>query len=109
MSSGGLGLRGVNIMTSQRASEAITKLDEAIRQVSSQRTKIGAYQNELERTIETLTVSSTNLIDSDSRIRDADMSKSMMDLVKFQVIHQSGTSMLAQANQLPQSILSLIQ
>ena len=109
MSSGGLGLQGINVMTHERASDAIGILDAAIRQVSAQRTKIGSYQNELEHTLEALTLSSTNLTNAESRIRDADMSKSMMDLVKFQIIHQSGTSMLAQANQLPQSVLNLMQ
>ena len=109
MSSGGLGIQGVNLMTRERASEAITVLDAAIRNVSSQRTKLGSYQNELERTIETLTVGSTGLTAAESRIRDADMSKSMMDLVKYQIIHQSGTAVLGQANQLPQSVLSLVQ
>ena len=109
MSSGGLGLQSVNVMTRERASDAIGILDAAIRQVSAQRTKIGSYQNELEHTLEALTLSSSNLTNAESRIRDADMSKSMMDLVKFQIIHQSGTSMLAQANQLPRSILNLMQ
>ena len=109
MSASGLGVGGINIMTRDRASEAISTLDAAIRQVSSQRTKIGSYQNELERTIETLTVNNTNLINAESRIRDADMSKSVMDLVKYQIIHQSGTAMLGQANQLPQAVLGLLQ
>lgn len=109
MSSVGLGLQSVNVMTHGRAADAITTIDAAIRQVSAQWTKIGSYQNELEHTLEALTLSSSNLTNAESRIRDADMSKSMMDLVKFQIIHQSGTSMLAQANQLPRSILNLMQ
>lgn len=87
MSSAGLGVKGVNLMTSQRASEAISVLDEAIRNLSAQRTKIGTYQNELEHTLENLTAENTGLVGAERRIRDADMSKSMMDLVKFQIIH----------------------
>jgi len=109
MSSAALGIEGLNILTNSRAEKAITTLDNAIKEISAQRSKIGAYENALEHTIENLTLSNTNLIESESRIRDADMSKSMLDLVKYQIIHQSGTSMLAQANQLPQSVLNLIQ
>ena len=99
----------INRTTAGRAERSITLLDEAIKRISVQRSKIGAYENALEHTIENLTTSNTNLIASESRIRDADMSKSMLDLVKYQIIHQSGTSMLAQANQLPQSVLNLLQ
>ncbi|MBQ9418985.1 MAG: flagellin, partial [Synergistaceae bacterium] len=109
MSAAGLGVQGINIMTGKRAESSITILDRAIKQIPSQRSKVGAYVNSLEHTIENLTLTSTNLIESESRIRDADISKSMLDLVKYQIIHQSGTSMLAQANQLPQSVLSLLQ
>lgn len=109
MSSAGLRINGVNVMTRERASKAITTLDKAIKSVSAQRAKIGSYQNALESTMENLTITSANLTSSESRIRDADISKSMMDLVKFQIIHQSSTSMLAQANQTPQSVLNLLQ
>ena len=109
MSSAGLGIQGVNLMTHDRAERAITILDNAIKQVSAQRSKIGSYQNALEHTIENLTVTNTSLISAESRIRDVDMSKAALDLVKFQIINQSASSMLAQANQIPQSVLSLIQ
>ena len=109
MSSAGLGVQGLNVMTRERSSKAITILDNAIKRVSEQRSKIGAYQNSLDNTIESLTVTNENIQSSESRIRDADMSKSMLDLVKFQILNQSSTSMLAQANQLPQSVLSLMQ
>ena len=109
MSSAGLGVQGLNLMTRERSSKAITTLDNAIKRVSEQRSKIGAYQNSLEHTIESLTITNENIQSSESRIRDADMSKSMLDLVKFQILNQSSTSMLSQANQLPQSVLSLIQ
>ena len=109
MSSEALGIKGVNVMTFERSSKAITTLDNALRQISSQRAKIGSYQNSLESAIENLTVTSTNLTSSDSRIRDADMARTMMEFVKFQILNQSGTSMLAQANQMTQSVLSLMQ
>ncbi len=108
-SSHALGVSSINILTRETASRSIGVIDSAINKVSSQRSKIGAYENDLENTMKNLTASSTNLIASESRIRDADMSKSMLDLVKYQIIHQSGTSMLAQANQLPQSVLNLMQ
>ncbi|MBQ7733318.1 MAG: flagellin, partial [Synergistaceae bacterium] len=109
MSARALGLDSVNVTSHERASKSITILDRAIRQLSSQRSKIGAYQNALEHTIENLTVTNTNLTAAESRIRDADMSKSMLELVKFQIINQTSTSMLAQANQTPQSVLNLLQ
>ncbi|MBQ7560180.1 MAG: hypothetical protein IJT20_08055 [Synergistaceae bacterium] len=108
-SSHALGVSSINILTRETASRSIGVIDSAINKVSSQRSKIGAYENDLENTMKNLTASNTNLIASESRIRDADMSKSMLDLVKYQIIHQSGTSMLAQANQLPQSVLNLLQ
>ena len=96
-------------MTHGRASEAITTIDAALRRVSSQRSKLGAYQNSLEHTMESLITENEGMTAADSRIRDADMSKSMMDLVKFRIINQSSTAMLAQANQIPRSVLNLIQ
>ena len=71
--------------------------------------KIGSYTNSLENTMNSLTITSANLTETDSRIRDADMSQAMMRFVKLQILNQSGTSMLAQANQTPQSVLSLMQ
>ena len=109
MSSSSLGISGVNVMTHGRASEAITTIDAALRRVSSQRSKLGAYQNSLEHTMESLITENEGMTAADSRIRDADMSKSMMDLVKFRIINQSSTAMLAQANQIPRSVLNLIQ
>ena len=109
MSSSSLGITGVNVMTHSRAADAITTIDAALRRVSSQRSTLGTYQNSLEHTLENLITASEGMTASDSRIRDADMSKAMMDLVKFRIINQSSTSMLAQANQLPRSILNIIQ
>ncbi|MBR1671658.1 MAG: hypothetical protein IJ702_01895, partial [Fretibacterium sp.] len=108
MSADALGIAGVSVATRGRAQNAIGMLDRAINRVSAQRAGIGAYQNSLEYTAENLTTAMTNLTAAESRIRDADMAQEMMELVKLQILNQSGTSMLAQANQLPQQVLSLI-
>ena len=104
-----LGVSAVNVLTRETASHAITAIDSAIDKISSQYAKIGAYENALEHTMTNLTVASANLTESESRIRDLDMAKEYMELVKLQIIIQSGTSMLAQANQLPNSVLSLMR
>ena len=109
MSSGALGVTNINVSTRVSASKAIGQIDAAINKVSTQRAKIGAYQNALEHTSENLTTTMTNLTAAESRIRDADMAQTMMEFVKLQILNQSGTSMLAQANQLPQSVMSLLQ
>ena len=109
MSAASLGVTNINVATRETASAAIGVIDAAINKVSTQRAKIGAYQNALEYTSENLTTTMTNLSAAESRIRDADMAQEMMNFVKLQILNQSGTSMLAQANQLPQSVLSLLQ
>ena len=109
MSAGALGVNNINVSTRETASKAIGQIDAAINKVSTQRAKIGAYQNALEYTSDNLTTTMTNLSAAESRIRDADMAQTMMEFVKLQILNQSGTSMLAQANQLPQSVLSLLQ
>ena len=108
-SSFALGIDVVNLLTRENASRSIGILDRAISKVSSQRAKIGAYNNALDYTMENLTTTSANLTDAESRIRDADMAQEYMDFVKWQILNQSGTSMLAQANNLPQSVMSLLQ
>ena len=100
---------GVNISTRSSASRAIGIIDSAITKLASQRAKVGAYHNALEHTMEILTVTSANLTSSESRIRATDMARTMMNFVKLNILNQSGTSMLAQSNQLPQSVLSLLQ
>ncbi|MDR2523274.1 MAG: flagellin [Synergistaceae bacterium] len=109
MSSDALGVTRVIVTDRQSAARAITIIDSAINKVSSQRAKIGAFQNSLEHTINNLTTTSTNLTAAESRIRDADMSMEMLNFTRLQILSQSGTAMLAQANQLPQSVLSLIR
>mgnify|MGYP002622862197 CR=1 FL=1 len=109
MSCSALGLSGVNMASRETASSSIGIIDRAIHKVSLQRAKIGAYSNALDHTMESLTAQSTNLTAAESRIRDADMSQMMMEFVKLQILNQSGTSMLSQANQIPQSVLNLMQ
>ena len=108
-SSFALGLSRVSILTQESASRSVSILDRAINAISSQRAKIGAYSNALEHTMTNLTAASYNLTNADSRLRDADMASAMMEFVKLQILNQSGTSMLSQANQMPQSVLSLMQ
>ena len=91
------------------ANNLIANLDNAIADVSANRSRMGAYQNRLEHTIANLSVASENLTASESRIRDADMAKEMGDFTKRQILQQAGTAILAQANQASQSVLSLLR
>ncbi|GHS85926.1 hypothetical protein AGMMS49957_03040 [Synergistales bacterium] len=109
MSASALGLDGILVVSRELASRAIMRLDAAITKVSKQRALLGAYQNRLEHTVTNLKVASTNTTAAESRIRDADMSKEMLNFTRLQILMQSGTSMLAQANQLPQTVISLIR
>nr|MCR4819221.1 VWA domain-containing protein [Fretibacterium sp.] len=109
MSADALGITGISVATRESAEQSISALDRAINRVLTQRSKIGAYQNSLEYTSENLTTTATNLTAAESRIRDADMALMMMEFAKLQILNQSGTSMLAQANQLPHQVLSLLQ
>lgn len=104
-----LGIDKVNIGTADGAQEAISLLDIAINEVSSIRSKLGAYQNRLEHSISNLDVTSENMTESLSRIEDVDMAEEMAEYTQKNVLAQAGTAMLAQANQRPQQILSLIQ
>ena len=87
----------------------ITKIDEAIRAVSAQRADLGAAQNRLEHTINNLGTTQENLSEANSRIRDVDMAQEMMSFTKSNILSQAATSMLAQANSMPNSVLSLLQ
>lgn len=88
--------------------DVIDKIDVAIGKVSGERSKLGATQNRLDHTINNLTTTSENLSAAESRIRDVDMAKEMMEFTKNNILNQASTSMLAQANQMPQSVLQLI-
>lgn len=109
MRSAALGVSGVDISTAGGAQTAMKTLDSAISKVSAQRAKLGAVQNRLEHTINNLTTSSENLQAAESRVRDLDMSLEMVSFSKNKIISQAGTSMLAQANQNPQNVLSLLR
>lgn len=104
-----LEVEDVNLCTRKGASEAITTLDAAINMVSTCRAKLGAYQNRLDHAISNLDVSAENITDALSRIEDTDMASEMATYTQKNVLSQAGTSMLAQANQMPQNILSLLQ
>jgi flagellin len=103
-----LDLDGLLVVSREMAGRAIMILDRAIGKVSRQRALLGAYQNRLEHTIANLTSASTNLTASESRIRDADMAKEMLNFTRLNILLQSGTDMMAQANQLTQAVLSLL-
>jgi flagellin len=109
MSAHALGLDNILVTDRESAARSITMIDNAIGRVSTQRAKLGAYQNRLEHTINNLTTSSTNTTAAESRIRDADMAKEMVEFTKLNILSQAGTSMLSQANQLPQNVLSLLR
>lgn len=99
---------GLNVSDQVNANKAITSIDTAIKTVSVERSKLGAYQNRLEHTIANLGTSSENMTAAESRIRDVDMAKEMMSFQKNQILSQAATSMLAQANQQPQNVLKLL-
>ena len=109
MSSAALGVDKVDISSQEGAAKAIDIIRNAIDRVSSQRASLGATQNRLEYTINNLDTASENLQSANSRIRDTDMAKMMMEYTKMNVLTQSAQAMLAQANQQPQSVLQLLQ
>ena len=98
----------VGVLTQAGADAAITNINDAIEQVSAERSKLGALQNRLEHTISNLGTSAENLQAAESRIRDVDMAEEMMAFTKFQILQQASTAMLAQANMAPQSVLQLL-
>jgi flagellin len=100
---------GIDISSQEAAAEAITTINDAIESVSDERAKLGAVQNRLEHTIKNLDTSAENLQASESRIRDVDMAKEMMEFTKNNILQQAAQSMLAQANQAPQGVLQLLR
>ncbi|GEK60118.1 flagellin [Marinococcus halophilus] len=101
--------KGIDVSTQENASNAISTINNAIESVSAERSKLGAYQNRLDHTINNLGTSAENLQAAESRIRDVDMAKEMMNMTKNNILSQASQSMLAQANQQPQSVLQLLQ
>jgi len=108
MRANALGVEGLKVTDKTTAEEAIATLDTAINKVSTERSRLGAYQNRLEHTIANLGVAKENLSAAESRIRDVDMAEEIMEFTRAQILLQAGTAMLAQANILPQSVLQLL-
>jgi len=100
---------GIDISSQKTADAAITEIQKAIETVSTERARLGAYQNRLEHTINNLGASAENLTAAESRIRDVDMAKEMMEFTKNSILQQAAQAMLAQANQLPQGVLQLLR
>ncbi|SEI86977.1 flagellin [Allopseudospirillum japonicum] len=107
-SEGGQALKDIDISTVAGANKALEAIDNAISSVAQVRGDLGAFQNRMESTIRTQEVSSENLTGANSRIRDADFASETAELSRTQVLQQAGVSVLAQANQRPQSVLSLL-
>ncbi|WP_106767246.1 flagellin [Paenibacillus faecalis] len=101
--------KGVRISTQSAADKAITTINNALNTVSEERAKLGANQNRLEHTINNLGATSENLTAAESRIRDVDMAKEMMEFTKNNILTQAAQAMLAQANQQPQGVLQLLR
>lgn len=100
---------GIDVSTQANANSAITVIDNAIQTVSNSRSQLGAYQNRMSNTIDNLNTSDENITSAQSRIADVDMSKEISVYQKNNVLQQAATSMLAHANQQPQTVLSLLQ
>jgi len=101
--------RIMTIETAEEANHSIGTIDEALKKINKQRADLGAYQNRLEMTVVGIDIAAENLQASESRIRDADMAKQMVEYTRNQILNQSGTAMLAQANSNTQLVLSLLR
>ena len=104
----GLNTESLSVADQKSANYAIDQIDKAINKVSMVRATFGSIQNRLEYKIDNLTTTSTNLQEAESNIRDTDMAQEMMNYTKYSILQQAAQSMLAQANQQPQSILQLL-
>lgn len=109
MSVAGLNLQGISISSPESANMTIEKLDQALTKVSKQRADLGAYQSRFGKALTGLLTGYENLQAAESRVRDADMAEEMVDYVKNQILVQSSTAMLAQANVKPNAVLSLLR
>ncbi|MCR4600412.1 MAG: hypothetical protein K5767_01550 [Clostridia bacterium] len=108
MSSKGLGLKGLDLSTQESASKSIDTIKQAVNAVSSQRGQLGALQNRLDHTLNSLDATNQNITAAESQIRDTDMAKEMTQYSKNNILAQAAQSMLAQANSMPQGVLSLL-
>ena len=109
MDASNLGVAGVDLTTQDGAANAITAIDTATASVSAERSKLGAYQNRLEHTINNLGTSSQNVTAAEASIRDVDMAAEMTNFQKNNILQQAAQAMLAQANQQPQGVLQLLR
>ncbi|AJD92142.1 flagellin domain-containing protein [Jeotgalibacillus malaysiensis] len=111
MSADALGLTAgaITVTTRTNANAAITNINDALKSVSEMRSKFGAVQNRLEHTINNLNTGAENLTAAESRVRDVDMAKEMMEQTKNSILSQAAQAMLAQANQQPQGVLQLLR
>ncbi len=115
MTATALGVRAIgseavmSLGTPDEANRSINTLDEALKKINKQRADLGGYQNRLEHAVRGIDVAAENLQASESRIRDTDMAKQMVEYTKNQVLSQAGTAMLAQANTSSQNVLSLLR
>lgn len=109
MNASAIDIKGLSMSTHVKASSAMTLITSAVKQVSSARSKLGAIQNRLDYTINNLENYSENLTSAESNIRDTDMAKEMVNYSKNNILQQAAQSMLAQANQSNQGVLSLLQ
>ena len=105
----GLGLAGIDLSTQTGAADALKTIKDAINTVSTNRANLGALQNRLEHTVNNLSVTTENMTAAESRIRDVDMAKEMMNFTKNNILSQAAQAMLAQANQQPQGVLQLLR
>ena len=108
MNAGSIGVSALKVSSNTAAGETMSKIQKAIESVSTQRSKLGAIQNRLEHTINNLDTTSENTQAAESRIRDTDMASEMVEYSKNNILQQAGQSMLAQANQQNQGVLSLL-
>lgn len=109
MSSSALGVKDLKVGNQGQANVAIKVIDGAIQKVSSERSKLGSVQNRLEHTINNLSTSAENLQAAESRVRDVDMAKEMMNFTKNNILNQAAQAMMAQSNQQPQAVLQLLR
>lgn len=109
MGASALKVNSLSLSTAANAKAALNKIESAIKSVSEHRATLGAVQNRLEHTISSTDTTAENLQASESRIRDTDMAKEMMEYTKSNILTQAAQSMLAQANSAPNSVLSLLQ
>ncbi len=104
-----LGVEDLDVTNVSTAQQAIGLVDKALQMISSERAKLGAIENRMNYTMNSLRVGLENMSASESRIRDVDMAREVIDMTRSQILQQSATAMLAQANQTPQSVLKLLQ